>query len=257
MIVAVSPRCQGYVFQEGNMTITKSTSISEIATTLPQATRVFENLRIDYCCGGSKPLEEACATAGVSFERVVEMLESARPEVSAAMDPQSISLIRLIMHILDKHHVYTKQEMGRLEALLPKVIAAHGRNHKELLQVAKLFRQLCDELKPHMFKEEQILFPYIVQLERAIREKTRRPIAPFGSAANPIQQMAGEHEEAGGILLELRKATNDYSLPTDACSSFQMLYEGLEAFEEDLHQHIHLENNVLFPRSIQMEDHRT
>lgn len=236
------------------MTIRPSTSIREIATKLPQATRVFENLRIDYCCGGSKALSEACEMAGVSFDRVVQMLETAQPETSPTIDFQSTTLIRLIMHILDKHHVYTKQEMVRLDHLLTKVIEAHGRNHTELVQVEKIFSRLCDELKPHMFKEEQILFPYIVQLERSIGEKKLRPLAPFGIVANPIRQMAAEHEEAGGLLAELRQTTGDYLVPPDACLSYQTLYEGLEAFEEDLHQHIHLENNVLFPRAIQLED---
>ena len=238
------------------MTISPTTPIREIATKLPQATRVFENLRIDYCCGGSKPLSEACEIAGVSFDRVVQMLEIAQPETRPVFDPESATLIHLIMHILDKHHVYTKQEMVRLDHLTRKVIEAHGRNHSELVHVGKIFSRLCDELKPHMFKEEQILFPYIVQLERSIGEKTLRPLAPFGNVANPIRQMAAEHEEAGGLLAELRQATGDYILPPDACLSYQSLYEGLEAFEEDLHQHIHLENNVLFPRAIQLEDHQ-
>lgn len=241
------------------MNISPTTSIREIATQLPQATRVFENLRIDYCCGGSKPLGEACSTAGVSFESVVQMLETARTgsEPGNQINLETVSLLRLTMHILDKHHVFTKQEMTRLESLLQKVIAAHGRNHPELLQVARLFRRLCDDLKPHMFKEEQILFPYVVDLERSIREKSRRPIPPFVTASNPIRVMAADHEEAGGILASLRRLTNNYSVPADACFSFQTLYEGLEAFEEDLHQHIHLENNVLFPRAIELEDRRS
>lgn len=261
MVIAIQLDVQGMdsTAVETIVNITPTTPIREIATLLPQATRVFENLRIDYCCGGSKPLEEACATAGVSIERVLQMLETAETlnvTTTTNIDPHTATLLRLTMHILDKHHVYTKQEMVRLDSLLHRVIDAHGRNHPELLQVAKLFRQLCDDLKPHMFKEEQILFPYVVELERSIREKSRRPFAPFGTAANPIRVMATEHEEAGGLLAELRRVTNDYSVPADACFSYRTLYEALEAFEEDLHQHIHLENNILFPRAIEMEEKR-
>jgi regulator of cell morphogenesis and NO signaling len=237
--------------------INPSTSIAEIAVQLPRATKVFEDLKIDYCCGGAKPLNEACENAGVSVANVVQMLERADREPGAEeFDPKTASMIRLIMHILDKHHVYVKKEMARINGLLPKVIAAHRRRHPELLQVADVFRKLCEDIKPHMFKEEQIFFPYIVELERSKREKAPQPIAPFGSASSPIRIMAAEHSEAGEVLRELRRLTTNYTVPEDGCLSFHTLYEALKAFEEDLHQHIHLENNVLFPRAIEMEDRR-
>jgi regulator of cell morphogenesis and NO signaling len=242
---------------EENVTINPTTPIRDIAAQLPQATRVFENLRIDYCCGGWKPIGEACETAGLSFDTVVQMLETAKRETPPnTFDPHTASLIRVTLHILDKHHVFTKAEMTRLDALLKRVIGAHGRNHPELSQVASCFRQLCDDLRPHMFKEEQVLFPYIVELERSIRDKGLRPKAPFGSAANPIRAMGTEHDEAGDLLCRLRSLTNNYTVPADGCFSYQALYEGLEAFEEDLHEHIHLENNILFPRAIEMEAQR-
>jgi len=234
--------------------ITTSTTVRDIAVQFPEATRVFENLRIDYCCGGSKPLGEACEVAGVSLETVVQMLENAKPHIANNFEPQALSLLNLIIHILDKHHVYTKQELARLEPLFERVVAAHGRNHPELFKLVSVFHRLRDDLRPHMFKEEQILFPYIVALEKSLREKTLRPIPPFQTAANPIRMMTAEHDEAGKLLQEMRSLANEYTVPADACLSYQTLYEALEAFEEDLHQHIHLENNVLFPRAIEMED---
>lgn len=241
----------------GNVSISPTTPIREIAVLLPQATRVFENLRIDYCCGGANPIGEACEKAGVSFDRVVQMLETARePAVGYQFDPQTVSLLRLIMHILDKHHVFVKREMARIEGLIQNVIHAHGRTHPELLKIAATFRKLCADIKPHMFNEEQVLFPYIVEFERSLREKTPPPIPPFGKSEHPIRSMTAEHDEAGGALLLLRRLTNNYTLPADSCLGFQTLYEALEAFEEDLHQHIHLENNVLFPRAIALEDQR-
>jgi regulator of cell morphogenesis and NO signaling len=157
------------------------------------------------------------------------------------------------MHILDKHHVYTKREMPRLETLLVKVIAVHGDNHPELLQVARQLRTLCEDLKPHMFKEEQILFPYFVQVERSLLRHTPAPFAPPGTADNPALVMMREHERVAELLRELREASANYKTPADGCLSYQMLNQGLEALEKDLHQHMHLENNVLFPRATEME----
>lgn len=168
-------------------------------------------------------------------------------------DFQKLPLSELINHILATHHVFTKQEMDRLQLLTQKVISAHGENHRELHKVGALFDQLCADLKPHMFKEEQILFPYIQRLAQASDGMQAAPFAPFGTVNNPIRMMMTEHDTAGEILRELRTATSDYSVPQDGCISYRTLYEALAAFEKDLHQHIHLENNILFPRAIELE----
>ena len=235
-------------------------TVREVALELPQATRVFEKLGIDYCCGGDRPLTDACASAGVEVGNVLRMLEevgSAGLPENGSLDFQRASLTELITHILDKHHVYTKQEMIRLEALLSKVIGAHGANHPELPGIGELFQQLCADLTPHMFKEEQILFPYIVEMESAAQQNRLAPFAPFGTVSNPIRMMMTEHETVGEILRELRASSSDYTVPADGCISYQTLYQALDAFEKDLHQHIHLENNILFPRAIEMEGKRT
>lgn len=240
------------------MSISPTTTISEIAIQLPYASRVFENLNIDYCCGGEKSLEEACEQAGVSFNRVLEMLETANDQrltSACQFDPKTDSLMRLVMHILDKHHVFVKRETLRIEELLKKVVTAHGRNHPELNKIASEFRLLCSDLKPHLFKEEQILFPYIVELERTTRQNTRLLMTPAGSG-DAFRAMASEHNEVGHRLRELRRLTNDYTVPNDVCLSYEKLYEALQAFEEDLHQHVHLENNILFPRAIALEAER-
>ncbi|MGH9932250.1 MAG: iron-sulfur cluster repair di-iron protein [Pyrinomonadaceae bacterium] len=241
------------------MTLSSTMTVREVALELPQATRVFESMNIDYCCGGDKPLEEACATAGVDVEEMVRMLEEfGQVEVheNDSLDFQKASLTELITHILDKHHVYTKQEMARLSGLAEKVIGAHGENYPELRQIGELFQRLCADLKPHMFKEEEILFPYIVQLESAHLQGKPAPFAPFGTVKNPVRMMMTEHEMAGEILRELRQTSSDYAVPADGCISYQTFYQALEAFEKDLHQHIHLENNVLFPRAMEMEGKR-
>jgi regulator of cell morphogenesis and NO signaling len=231
-------------------------TVRELALTIPNATRVFEKMKIDYCCGGDKPLAEACATAGVGLEDLEHMLEQvAEPAAheNAALDFQKLTLTDLIGHILAKHHVYTKEETKRLQSLITKVIAAHGDNHPELRQIGELFQTVCEDLTPHMFKEENVLFPYIVELETSFMQNRPTPFGPFGTVNNPIRMMMMEHDTVGDLLRELRALSSDYAVPADACISYQTLYQALEIFEQDLHQHIHLENNILFPRAIKME----
>jgi len=230
--------------------------VRDVVLELPQATRVFEKLKIDYCCGGDTPLGEACATAGVevaNLERMLAEVRQAGAQGNGSLDFAKATLTELIGHILDKHHVYTKDEMARLDPLIDKVIAAHGENHPELRSLGELFQQLCGDLKPHMFKEEEILFPYILEMERASLQKGPAPSAPFGTVNNPIRMMMMEHETVGDLLRELRAVSSNYAVPADGCLSYQTLYQALEAFESDLHQHIHLENNILFPRAIALE----
>lgn len=237
--------------------ITTDMTVRELAIELPQATRLLENLKIDYCCGGNRPLADACASAGVDVDNVMEMLARVTQSTShdqIGLDFQNFSLTELIAHILDTHHVFTKSEMDRLQLLADKVLAAHGCNHPELVHLDELLTRLCADLKPHMFKEEQVLFPYVVALTVAADETCAAPLAPFGTVNNPIRMMMKEHDSAGDILRELRALTSDYKVPADACVSYKTLYQALENFEKDLHQHIHLENNILFPKALELEN---
>ena len=239
------------------MILSSDRTVRDVVLELPQATRVFEKLQIDYCCGGDKPLGEACANAGVKVENLERMLADAgqaNVTGNGSVDFRTATLAELIAHILDKHHTYTKEEIVRLEVLIEKVIGAHGENHPELLRLGSLFQQLCADLRPHMFKEEQILFPYIVEMERSAIQNRPAPIAPFGTVNNPIRMMMMEHDTAGELLRELRALSSNYNVPPDGCISYQTLYSALEAFEKDLHQHIHLENNILFPRAVEIEE---
>lgn len=237
--------------------ITTNMTVREVAIELPQSTRLFEKFKIDYCCGGNQPLSEACASAGIDVDNVMQLLAEVTQSTSQdepVLDFQNISLPELIAHILDTHHVFTKSEMDRLQLLADKVLAAHGGNHPELIHVDELFSRLCADLQPHMFKEEQILFPYVVALAEAADQNRAVPFAPFGTVNNPIRMMMSEHDTAGDILRELRLLTSDYKVPADACISYQTLYQALENFERDLHQHIHLENNILFPKALDLEN---
>jgi len=233
--------------------INSEMTVRDVALQVPQSTRLFESLKIDYCCGGNQPLGQACASAGVDVDDVMEMLAGVESNETGVLDFQNASLPELITHILDTHHVFTKAEMDRLESLTDKVLNAHGGNHPELVHLDELLTRLCDDLKPHMFKEEQILFPYMMALVQAADQNRPVPFAQFGTVNNPIRMMMREHDTAGEILREMRLLTSDYKVPADACISYQTLYQALENFEKDLHQHIHLENNILFPKALDLE----
>lgn len=238
------------------MSVSTARRVREFALENPEATRVFEKVGIDYCCGGGKSLEEACAAANLSVDEVLDSLELAEKEARAKQKDrnwQTEPLADLVAHIYGTHHKYTREEIARLGPLLDKVVSVHGKNHPELQNVRAAFHGLAQELTMHMMKEEAVLFPYIVRMEEAVIQ--REPILPppFGSVQNPVAMMMHEHDSAGDALRTMRQASAGYAAPADACISNQTLYQALADFEKDLHQHIHLENNILFPRAIEME----
>ena len=235
------------------MTLNTTKTVRELALEVPNATRVFERLKIDYCCGGGRNIAEACQSVGVRLDELSRLLEEAGAARDISPDFAAGPLSDLIRHILDTHHVYTREESARIQGLLEKVCGKHGENHPELGQVRALFLKLDADLRPHMFKEEQILFPYILRLEAARAGGGTPPFAPFGTVNNPVRMMMSEHDTAGELLREIRTAARDFRAPEDACMSFRALYQALEDFEKDLHRHIHLENNVLFPRAVELE----
>jgi regulator of cell morphogenesis and NO signaling len=238
------------------MTVATEKSVRDLALEYPASTRVFEKLGIDYCCGGKKSLEEACRAANLNIDQVLALLEQASQPAVATEKEQNWDakpLAALIAHIQNTHHKFTREEIARLGPLFKKVCTVHGTNHPELLQCYEAFQGLAQELGTHLMKEEMVLFPYIVRMEAAAAGHESLALAPFGSVQNPVAMMEHEHDSAGNALRAMRQASNGYSAPTDSCISYQTLYQALAAFEADLHQHIHLENNVLFPRAVAME----
>jgi regulator of cell morphogenesis and NO signaling len=238
------------------MTVMTAKTVREVTVENPASTRVFERFGIDYCCGGNQALEQACQRAGVSVDEVVDSLEMEKEAARAAKqarDWQSESLSELIEHIKNTHHKYMREETVRLAALLQKVCSVHGKNHPELFGIRETFGRVSQELMTHMMKEEMVLFPYIERMEESVIQKEPVLPAPFGSLQNPVAVMEHEHDSAGAALRSMRKASSDFAPPADACISYQTLYQALTAFEADLHQHIHLENNILFPRAIATE----
>jgi regulator of cell morphogenesis and NO signaling len=237
------------------MIIEQSKTVKELALAFPQTTRVFERLGIDYCCGGARALREACQLAGVPVETALRALnEAMRAAPQPGRDWSVEPLTALITHILEGHHVFTRNELDRLPKLFAKVWAAHGEKHPELLLLQSLFEELRAELLQHMLKEEQLLFPYVAQLEQARQQARAAPRPFFGTVRNPVRMMMLEHDNAGATLREMRRLAGDYEAPPDACASFRALYQALAEFEADLHEHIHLENNLLFPRAVALEE---
>jgi regulator of cell morphogenesis and NO signaling len=241
---------------EDGMSAIAEKTVRDLALENSSATRVFEKIGIDYCCGGNKSLEEACRSANLSLEQVQNALDAAERESNARVDRdwQREPLADLVAHISATHHKYVREEILRMGPLFEKVCGVHGKNHPELLQIHVTFRGVAQELTNHMMKEETVLFPYIVRMEEAVIQQEPVLPPPFGTVANPVAMMEHEHDSAGNALRAMHSASNGYLAPDGACTSYKALYRALAEFEADLHQHIHLENNILFPRAVKMEN---
>lgn len=224
----------------------------------PQLRPVLERFGIDYCCGGQRTLVEAVQAAGLECNAIINVLEdeltaaqAKRPPVNWNAEPISV----LADHILKTHHVFTREQLERLDNLLQKVLCAHKKNHGELLDaLQRAFNRLSEELSMHLQKEEQILFPAIKNIDAFVSGSGTRPVFHCGTIESPVRQMMIEHDSAAETLAEWRCLTENYKLPKDACQTFAALYDGFQALEADLHEHIHLENNILFPKSMAQEN---
>jgi regulator of cell morphogenesis and NO signaling len=234
--------------------MTTSVTLADLAATSLSAVGILEQHGLDYCCGGKQPFEEACLEKGIKPQTILREIEDAKAAKAAGRDWQTAPLDELVKHIVGTHHEYLKLDLPVLGNRLDKVVAVHGARDPEVLpRMAAIFGALRAEMELHMHKEEAILFPFIEQYGRAEVQGRAVPPVPFGSIANPIAMMELEHESAGHGLGEIRALTNDFELPHYACSTVRALYEGLQVLEADLHVHIHLENNILFPRAIALE----
>lgn len=234
--------------------MTTPTTLADLAATSLNAVRVLEQHGLDYCCGGKQPFEQACLAKGVQPESILREIEESQIASAAGTEWQTAPLDALVKHIVRTHHEYLKLELPALGRRLDKVVSVHGARDPEVLpRMAEVFADLRAEMELHMHKEEAILFPFLEQYGRAEVENRPVPPVPFGSIANPIAMMEREHASAGDALGEIRTLTKDFELPSYACSTVRTLWAGLQALEADLHVHIHLENNILFPRAIALE----
>jgi regulator of cell morphogenesis and NO signaling len=236
------------------MNTTEQTSIGEIVSGDFRAAAVFDKFGIDFCCGGKRKLDAVCRERGVSPADVLADLERACGATDVTQPRfADWSCSTLIAYIVDNHHAYVRRAMPAIKAHTDKVARVHGDGHPEMKDVDRIFDAVVAEMTTHMMKEEHILFPYINQLESTASEDCPTPQSPFGTVANPIAMMEQEHESAGDAMARIRELTRGFTPPDDGCTTFRVCLEELAAFERDLHNHVHLENNILFPRALRLE----
>lgn len=229
-------------------------TVGSIVTQQPALSRIFEKLGIDYCCGGKLPLSEACQKKGLDVQSILKQLEQATQTTSGeCVDAGKMTLTELTHHIETTHHKYLKNELPRLHAMTKKVAAVHGDRDIRLQQIHEIFSSLATEMDQHMLKEEQILFPLVRQLEAS----ETAPEFHCGSVMNPIHVMEMEHDSAGSALAKMRDLSNGFMPPEGACNTHRAMLDGLSFLEQDLHQHVHKENNILFPRTITLEKQKS
>jgi regulator of cell morphogenesis and NO signaling len=235
--------------------ITESTTVGEVARFHPASIPLLEKHGVDFCCGGNRPIGEAIREKGIAFNEFLHTVEKGQHSLADSQSPDwaEAKLGDLIDHIVSRHHTYLRSELPHLPQMMAKVTEAHGVRHGDsLFPLGKLYGAFRGELEDHMWKEENMLFPIIQRVEEehlSAYESPRRV-----SVSDLIRVMEFEHRSAGNAIKEMRRLTNAYETPADGCTTYRTLMEGLKALESDLHQHIHLENNVLFPRAIELEN---
>jgi regulator of cell morphogenesis and NO signaling len=237
------------------MVITAETPVRDIVVDLPNAIPVLEQFGIDYCCGGKQTLAEACTKGEQRIALVIEELERRGQDTAGpAVEWQTAPLCELLQYIVQKHHKFTRDQLALILELAFKVERRHGTAQPEVHKVSEALAAISAELTHHFFCEEKVLFPYIEQLEQKL---TPVALTVFDNIQQPITRMMKDHEQTGDELRVLREITNHYQPPDDACPTYRALYRAMEDLELDLHRHIHLENNILFPRAISLESERS
>lgn len=232
----------------------KTKTIGEYVAEDFRTAAVFKKNKIDFCCRGNRTLEEVCEQKGLNYDTVYSDLEAAvNTQGDNTIDFQSWPLDLLADYVEKTHHRYVEEKSVILLQFLDKLCKVHGGNHPELFEINKIFESVAQGMAAHMKKEELILFPFIRKMVEAKNRNQDLPDAKFGSVENPIEMMEHEHTEEGDKLRRLAELANEYQPPADACNTYRVTFAMLEEFEQDLHKHIHLENNILFPKSIQLE----
>ncbi len=229
-------------------------TIGEVVTKDIRKAKIFRKYGIDFCCGGKKTIAEVCQKKDIDFNKFYAELNAAEPDHSTMPgNPDKWELDFLATYIVNIHHAYVKVTIPVLLAWSQKVADVHGETHPETIRIAQLFGAIADELVPHMVKEEKLLFPYVSAMVNASRENKTLERGSFGTVNNPIRMMENEHEAVGELYMEIEKLSNHFTPPADACNTFKALYSTLKEFEDDLFLHIHLENNILFPKAAILE----
>lgn len=234
------------------MTELLTQSLAKIVTENHKTAAVFEKYHLDFCCKGKRTLKEACVENKVNpadvlmdIERIIEAKTDETP------DPTEMSLTQLADYVIKTHHNYVQRELPLIHGYLQKVSSKHGERHPELYKIFELFSAIKEEMEMHMHKEEAVLFPRITEVEKLVSQNAL-PQMSISFISAPVSVMEQEHEHAGNLMEEIRKLTENFIPPTDACTTYKLSFAALQNFEKDLHQHVHLENNILFPGAIRL-----
>lgn len=240
------------------MQINQNTKLGDIVAENYNAASIFDKYQLDFCCQGDRSIEQACKAQNLPLEEIMEEVrastQSSNSDVAGMpTDIKAWPLDLMADYVEKKHHRYVTQQIPVIEAYLDKIVRVHGGNHPELATVREIFQETAGELTMHMKKEELMLFPYIRKMVLAKISGRKLDPPPFGSISNPVNAMLADHEMEGARSAKLRALTNGFQTPADGCNTYRLTWRLLEDFEKDLHQHIHIENNILFPRAIELE----
>ena len=233
----------------------KEQTVGDIVANDYRTAHIFRNYKLDFCCGGKKTLKDACERKGIDVQQLENELNALNQTDSDEQNYKNWSPDFMVDYIINNHHHFVRTKLPEIEFYAKKVAKVHGSRHQELLEIHQEFLKLKDDLLNHLDKEEQMLFHYIkelVELEKNGEKLDERP--SFGTAANPVAMMESEHDEAGEIMANIRELSNEFTPPEDACATYRVFYQNLEGFEKDLHKHVHLENNILFPKALKLEN---
>ena len=228
-------------------------SLAQIVNSNHRAATVFEKYKLDFCCKGKRTLQQACIESELAVDEILSELDKTDQQNSdkVSINFGKLSLSQLVEYIVTTHHEYVKKEMPAIAMYLQKIASKHVERHPELLKLLQLFTAVVKEMEHHMKKEEAVLFPRIKELEKQL-EAGNQPQINIAYLKSPIIMMEQEHDHAGAALAEIRQLTSNYNPPADACTTYRLSFAALEAFEIDLHQHVHLENNILFPKALKL-----
>lgn len=230
-------------------------TLTQILSINYRSAAIFEKYNLDISSLGGKTIKEACKEAGIQHERVLSdlaSLDSLKIEIPVRVDEWELDF--LVDYIINNHHRYVRNIIPVITMHLEKVVSAHGKRHAETIEALKIFSVVYKEFKQHMMKEEEILFPYIKYLVKVKNGENKFEKPYFGRIANPINMMELEHQSAGENMYTIRRLFNNYTPPADACETYRVTLRELKEFEEDHHKHIHLENNILFPKAVILEE---
>lgn len=236
------------------MRITENANIGQLVADDYRMASIFKQNGIDFCCKGNRSIAEATKELNLNTQEILSQLEAVKKEDTTSGDDfQSWPLDLLADYIEKTHHRYTEAKITELKPLLEKLVEVHGKENPELIEIQKIFNISAGEMASHMKKEELVLFPFIRKMIKTKKSSSKITVPHFGTVENPVNMMIHEHDEQGRLLQQMAELSNNYTPPINACNTYKMTYATMKEFEEDMYKHIHLENNILFPKAVALE----